>query len=82
MSKTHTADDPLDEQSVTGTIENADVKWVDDDEYDSRSVTVDLLANGWIRLPMEGGADEYYPPNEVIIVTHEDTPEETTQPTE
>lgn len=82
MSETRNAADPLNEQAVTGTIENADVKWVDDDEYESRGVTVDLLANGWLRIPMKHRPDQYYPPNEVVVVTPQTNSGETTQPTE
>lgn len=83
MSETqNSTDDPLPEQAVTGTIENADVKWADEDEYDSHGVTVELLANGWIRIPMVNEPNQYYPPNEVVVVTPQKPPEETTQQTE
>ena len=80
MSDTEdTTNDPLTEQAVIGTLRDVTIQWTTDDEYDSFVEQVELLANGWIRVPMEHEADQYYPPNEVTLITAEDGDTETTQ---
>lgn len=65
----NTPPERVDERDVTATINNADIKWVDEDEYDSRGVTVQLLNNGWLRVLQENSANKYHPPGEVVVVT-------------
>lgn len=66
---TNTAPDAIDERSVTVTIPDADVTWIDENKDTSQSGVVQLLSNGWIRIIHNSDPNEYHPPNSVRVVT-------------